>query len=244
VTSELKRILRKHFRIFSLLMLSTIILALSLSLVQEDSTVHFMTYGFGILGEGEIGDVDIDFDYSSEHYVLSTYLPAGEYEIRSTRKYELTAEGNTYCQDSDEVDPCMLSLAAPSAVRVLFKDKMVPNGHFSFSFFNKTNIVLEMNLGKNYSFDAIESVYPRGFHGQYAPDTNEVVLNTDIMIEEGIASYLDFDLYTTDAIKEKSNESKEWIEDFILVPLVVAFVMLLVSDIIDYLHKYVKSRKD
>ncbi|MFH1393297.1 MAG: hypothetical protein ABII71_02830 [Candidatus Micrarchaeota archaeon] len=239
----IKKVLKKHFRIITLLVLSAVIILLSMNLGEANEMLHFRTYMFNLEGSGQLGGVDADFDFQKQRYELTTYLQKGTYYMHGTERFEVLAGGKSYCAEIEEESVCKVVLAAPSEMKVVFDGgRMLPNGNFRFNFFNKTEISLEINLGENYSFEGLYSVLPQGIHGHYAPDDNQVVVQTYGGTNVARSDHVDFALYSIDGVAHRKNQGREWFEDYILVPLVVAFVMLLISDMIDYAHGYVKKR--
>ncbi len=242
MSPSIKRLVEKHFRFISLLLLSLLIVAISLNLGDYDEMLHFRTYALDINGSGNIEEVDIDFDFENDVHGLSTYLPKGEYSMHSTMTYDVLVDNVAYCE-GNEKKACRLRLGKPSEIRVIFGGDLAPNGRYQFSFFNNTDISLNVELGDRYSFVGIYSVQPGGLHGQYDPEDKQVLVQTFNPIKRSQSSdYVDFDLYCIDEVSHEKNEETEWMKDFLLVPLVIAFVMLLVSDAIDYGHRYVKRR--
>lgn len=244
MSPDIKKKISRHFRIITLIALSVIIIGLSLSIKELNETLHFRTYAFGLDGEGQLRDVEMNLDYVDGAYSLTAWLGPGNYSAISTVGYHIMVDDREYCSGMKAMSTCSFVVPEQTQIRALFEDEgMEPNGRFSLSFFNETAVSVEMDLGSEYAFDAIHSVNPAGLHGHYAPDTNKIIIQTTAIMEGGTTDYMDFDIYTSDAKAIRTNKQQEWLRDFVIVPLMIAFVMLLVSDIIDYCHNYLKKRR-
>lgn len=242
MASGIKKAVMRHFRVLSLLVLSLAIMLLSVATTDRSEALRFSTYAFELDGSGPLAEVDARFDFQNGGHYLAAYLLPGNYSMKTNMASKVLVNGVTRCDDDSVA--CAFTLESPSYVRVLFEDKtMVPNGNFRFYFFNHTDIDVRFELGEQYSFAGIYSVHPEGLHSHYAYDRKEVIVQTFGQMErDSVSQYADFDLYTLDNVSHEENERNDWLQDFILVPLVIAFLMLFVSDVIDYAHEYLRKK--
>ncbi|MBN2477882.1 hypothetical protein JXB01_01190 [Candidatus Micrarchaeota archaeon] len=239
---DLKRTFAKHFRILLLAALLTLIVILSMNITYAPEVLHFKTYYVDIGGSGNLKNTDAVFDFSRENYTLYAVLGPGNYSISSNIEFQVYSKEKSLCKGGT-ARTCTVSVQKEETISVLFLEPgMLPNGHFRFSFLNPTNINVIFNLGKNYSFFSINSLLPRTIHGHYSPEENAVNFETlDFGPEDERSDYVDFDLYCSDAINGEINKGNEWMEDYVIVPLIVSFLILLISDIIDSTHNYIQK---
>jgi len=240
----MKNLLLEHFRIILLFGMLCIIVVLTLNAKDTSDVLHFSTYSFVIEGTGELGDVDVEFDFQKHAYQLSTSLQPGNYSVSSSMGLVAFVEGVPQCGEAYSED-CGFEVLERGEVLVKFDGRgVVPNGRFMFGLFNMTEMELYMNMGENYSFVAVYSVHPKEMHGHYLPQENVFMVQTyDLGAEDFKAEYLDFDLYALNATSKKVDDANEWQRDFVTVPLIVSFLILFLSDLIDYVHARVKPKK-
>jgi hypothetical protein len=81
-------------------------------------------------------------------------------------------------------------------------------------------------------------------HGHYSLEDDSIMIETvaDVTGDSGKIDYVDFDLYSINQKAHEANKESDWRQDIVIEPLVVAFLLLLLSDLIDYAHKYLKKK--
>ncbi|GEM_PF-3346301 len=242
---ELKKTISKHFRILCIFVLLLPIAFLSLSFHYEDENLPFKTYVFSINGTGTMSNVRIMFDFKNGTHGMLADVSPGDYSLRSSTGAAVMVGGKEACNATNSVSACSFAASEKSGLAVLFNtSQMIPNGRFRLSFPSKTDAVVKIVLGENYVYKDLLSLLPRDVHGHYAPEDDVVLIQTvsDLVGDEGKTDFIDFDLYALDERAHETNTENDWRQDIIIAPLVVAFLLLLISDGIDYAHNYLQDK--
>ena len=242
---NLKKEISRHFRILCLFVMLAAIAVFSLSFHEQDENLPFKTYTFSINGTGAVDKVKVLLDFKNETYGLLADISPGNYTLRSSAGAALMVGDKPVCLAKDPSKACQFEATTGTNLSALFNESVIlPNGRFRFTFPNKADFTLRVLLGPNYIYKDLLSVLPRDVHGHYSLEDDTVLIQTvsDVAGDDGKADYIDFDLYTLDQKAHQANRENDWRQDIIIEPLVIAFLLLLISDVIDYAHKYLREK--
>jgi len=235
----------QHFRIICLFTLLAAIVVFSLSFHEQNENLPFRTYVFNINGTGSVGNVKTLLDFKNGTYGLLADISPGNYTLKSSAGAALMVGDKGACLAKDPNSACNFEVTRQTNISALFNSSVImPNGRFRFTFPNRTDFSLKIVLGDRYIYKDLLSLLPRDVHGHYSLEDDTVLIQTvsDVIGDDGKTDFIDFDLYTLDQKAHEANRETDWRQDIIIEPLVVAFLLLFISDIIDYAHKYLKEK--